>query len=55
MSQAARQAALEGLEHPLGEALARSYPLIAAYRQSDDRLEAERAWAERRPPRWSGR
>lgn len=55
VSQAARQAALEGLEHPLGEALARPYPLIAACRQSDDRLEAERAWAERRPPRWSGR
>lgn len=55
VAQAARQAALEGLEHPLGDALARAYPLIAAYRQSDDHLEAKRAWADRRPPRWTAR
>lgn len=54
VSQAARAAALEGLERPLGQALAASYPLITAYHGSKDHMEAQRAWHERRTPRWSG-
>lgn len=55
VSQAARQAALEGLERPLGEALDSTFSLISAYRDSRDAAEAQLAWHERRPPRWSGR
>jgi crotonobetainyl-CoA hydratase len=55
VSQAARQAALAGLDRPLGEALAAAYPRIAAYRTSADSAEARAAWHDRRPPLWSGR
>lgn len=55
VSQAARQATLQGLERPLGEALSATYPMISAYRISADSREAELAWKERRSPRWSGR
>lgn len=55
VSQAARQATLAGLGHPLGNALSASYPLISAYRDSADNAEAQSAWRERRPPQWSGR
>ncbi|GAY22140.1 enoyl-CoA hydratase/isomerase family protein [Sphingobium fuliginis] len=54
VSQAARAAALDGLDRPLGEALAASYPLISAYRDTADQAEARSAWRERRAPLWSG-
>lgn len=55
VSQAAREAALEGLERPLSDALSSSYPLISAYRNSVDSEEAKKAWRDRRAPVWSGR
>lgn len=55
VSQAGRQAALQGLERPLGAALSSSYPIISAYRDSIDSAEAQAAWRERRPPSWTGR
>lgn len=55
VSQAARAAALDGLDRPLREALTASYPLISAYRNTADHAEAQDAWRERRAPLWSGR
>ncbi|MGE4430373.1 MAG: enoyl-CoA hydratase-related protein [Sphingobium sp.] len=55
VSQAAKQAALTGLEHSLPDALAQRYPLIDAFQQTQDRHEAVAAWQQRRPPRWQGR
>jgi enoyl-CoA hydratase/carnithine racemase len=55
VSQAAKAAALDGLDRPLGAALAASYPLITAYRDTADHAEAGLAWRERRAPFWSGR
>lgn len=55
VSQAAKQAALDGLNTGLEEALAARYPLIDLYSQTDDYQEAMRAWKERRTPEWKGR
>lgn len=55
VSQAAKQAALDGLNGGLDAALARRYPLIDLYAQTDDCREALRAWQERRAPEWKGR
>lgn len=55
VARAAKQAAQLGLEVPVSEALGRSYPAIEAYRESDDKSEAEQAWKLRRPPIWRGR
>jgi len=55
VSQAAKQAALEGLNSGLEEALAARYRLIDLYSQTEDYQEAMRAWKERRPPKWIGR
>jgi enoyl-CoA hydratase/carnithine racemase len=52
VARAARQAALEGLAGSLDDALARTYPSIAACRDSDDAREAALAWRERRAPIW---
>jgi len=54
-SQAAKQAALAGLETGLEAALGQRYPLIDAYAAPQDCREASSAWNERRPPRWRGR
>lgn len=54
-SQAAKQAALVGLDHGLEQALGRRYPLIDGYGSTQDFVEASSAWAERRPPQWVGR
>lgn len=55
VSQASKQAALAGLEEPLQAALARRYPLIDHYLQSEDAVEAARAWSMKRAPEWRGR
>ncbi|RSU61363.1 enoyl-CoA hydratase-related protein [Sphingobium yanoikuyae] len=55
VSQAAKQAAIDGLETSLPEAVSRHYPLIERYRGSLDCKEAADAWRDRRDPQWSGR
>ncbi|MBB5687875.1 enoyl-CoA hydratase-related protein [Sphingobium boeckii] len=55
VSQAAKQAALAGLEHGLEKALDRRYPLIDAYAVTEDFIEASSAWKARRTPHWRGR
>jgi crotonobetainyl-CoA hydratase len=54
VSQAAKQAALDGLGIGLEEALAARYSLIELYSQTDDYQEAMSAWKERRTPEWKG-
>src|ERR671922_1121653 len=52
--QATKQAALLGLDRPLAEALDESqYPAVVRLRQSEDPVEGPKAFAEKRPPRWS--
>jgi enoyl-CoA hydratase/carnithine racemase len=53
--QATKQAAMEGLGRPLGEALGTRYPAVEHLWKSEDSKEGPRAFAEKRPPRWSGR
>jgi enoyl-CoA hydratase/carnithine racemase len=55
VSQAAKQAALAGLEHGLAKALDRRYPFIDAYAATRDFSEAGLAWKEWREPQWQGR
>lgn len=55
VSQAGKQAALEGLEHSLPAAVTRRYSLIEAYAHTRDRSEATQAWNEKRAPCWEGR
>ncbi|CAN5158034.1 enoyl-CoA hydratase-related protein [soil metagenome] len=55
VSQAAKQAAIAGLETGLETALGQRYPLIDAYAATQDFGEASLAWNERRTPRWQGR
>jgi len=53
--RATKQAAMRGLDLPLELAFADDYPAVAAMRASEDSVEGPRAFAEKRPPRWSGR
>lgn len=53
--QAAKHAAMEGLGFSLDDALARRYEPIESYARSADMQEGWDAFAERRPPKWSGR
>ncbi len=55
VSQAAKQAALDGLNTSLEGALAARYQLIDLYSRTQDCQEAMRAWKERRTPEWKGR
>ncbi|MCW6536073.1 enoyl-CoA hydratase-related protein [Sphingomonas lycopersici] len=55
VSQAAKYAALDGLDTNLADALRGVYPPIEAYKQSNDSREALAAWRDRRPPQWQGR
>jgi crotonobetainyl-CoA hydratase len=54
-AQAAKEAVLSRREWPLEVALATRYESIEAYADSDDVREGRRAWAEKRPPEWTGR
>jgi enoyl-CoA hydratase/carnithine racemase len=53
--RASKEAALVGLDLPLETALRRSYDNVQAHMASTDRVEGPRAFAEKRPPAWSGR
>jgi enoyl-CoA hydratase/carnithine racemase len=53
--QASKQAALMGLDRPLTEARATTYPLVQRLFSSEDLQEGPRAFAEKRKPVWRGR
>ena len=53
--QATKQAAMRGLDRPLGEAFYGDYPAVRAMMESDDAREGPLAFAEKRPPEWKGR
>ncbi len=53
-AQAAKAAVSDGLGRPLEEALSARYEEIDRFAESSDRREAQRAFAEKRPPRWTG-
>lgn len=49
-----KEAAMRGLDMPLGDAISGRYENVAAHLASADRLEGPRAFSEKRPPRWTG-
>ena len=53
--QAAKHAALAGLDKSLGDALSTRYEPIEAYAGTNDQLEGVAAFAEKRKPEWTGR
>lgn len=56
--RASKQAVLSGLDEASVEAAIRNqrrYPAVAALFSSQDFVEGPRAFAEKRPPKWSGR
>jgi enoyl-CoA hydratase/carnithine racemase len=55
--RASKQAALEGLNVPLPEAMVaqREYPAVREMLASADYVEGPKAFAEKRPPRWQGK
>lgn len=54
-AQAAKQALVQRAGWPLDIALATRFEPIEAYAFSEDRLEGQNAFAEKRKPQWSGR
>lgn len=53
--RATKEAAMQGLDLPLGPAFYYDYPAERVRRASDDAIEGPRAFAEKRPPAWRGR
>jgi enoyl-CoA hydratase/carnithine racemase len=53
--RASKQAAYEGLEVGLREAMSRHYDELRRMVKSADFVEGPKAFAEKRPPRWQGR
>ncbi len=49
-----KQAALQGLGMPLREAMHTDYDWLKRHMASADRVEGPRAFAEKRPPKWTG-
>jgi enoyl-CoA hydratase/carnithine racemase len=54
-SQAAKDAVLSRVGHPLEVALSTRYEPIEAYAATQDVLEGRRAFSEKRSPQWTGR
>jgi enoyl-CoA hydratase/carnithine racemase len=53
--QAAKEAALSRLDHPLALALASRFESIDAYQQTEDHAESRAAFEQKRKPIWKGR
>lgn len=53
--RATKQAAMEGLNHPLAQAFYTDYEWETRRRNSDDAQEGPKAFAEKRTPNWQGR
>jgi enoyl-CoA hydratase/carnithine racemase len=53
--RASKQAAYQGLEVGLGQAMAGRYEELHRMVKSEDFVEGPKAFAEKRPPRWKGR
>jgi enoyl-CoA hydratase/carnithine racemase len=53
--RAIRQCVAQGLGRPLAEAMAATYEAEEIRKASRDSIEGPRAFAEHRPPRWTGR
>lgn len=53
--RATKQAAMRGLDLPLGEALRATYPAVQTMMSSGDAKEGPLAFSEKRAPSWTGR
>jgi enoyl-CoA hydratase/carnithine racemase len=53
--RASKEAAMNGLDMPLEQALGTRFPASVALFASEDLLEGPRAFAEKREPQWKGR